>query len=75
MQFFVIDNGSGMDANAQQKLFTPFQRFHAKTEGTGLGFYMIKKIIESHKGTISAQSEGKGKGTTFVITLPKNKAA
>jgi len=75
LQFFVIDNGSGMDTNAQQKLFTPFQRFDSNTEGTGLGLYMIKKIIESHEGTISARSEGKGKGTTFVITLPKAKAA
>lgn len=70
-KFLVIDNGSGMDAKSLNKLFTPFQRFDSKTQGTGLGLYMIKKIIESHNGNISAESEGKGKGTTFVITLPK----
>ena len=73
--FIISDNGSGMDVKSLEKLFTPFQRFDANTEGTGLGLYMIKKIIESHKGTIHAKSEGKGMGTTFVITLPNELAA
>lgn len=70
-QFFVIDNGSGMDAKSLDKLFTPFKRFHAKTKGTGLGLYMVRKIVASHGGTITAASEGKGKGTTFILTLQK----
>ena len=70
-EFFIRDNGSGMDAQALEKLFTPFQRFHSNVEGTGLGLYMIKKIIDAHNGRISAQSEGKGKGTTFIVKLPK----
>ncbi len=70
-QFFISDNGSGMDAKSLDKLFTPFKRFHAKTKGTGLGLYMVRKIVVSHGGTITAASEGKGKGTTFTLTLPK----
>ncbi len=74
-EFLVSDNGSGMDAKALEKLFGPFQRFHTNTEGTGLGLYMIKKIINSHNGAIWAESEGKGKGTTFVLQLPRAEAA
>ena len=70
-QFLVKDNGSGMDANALKNLFAPFERFDNRVAGTGLGLYMIKKIIESHNGHIQAGSEGKGKGTTFVISLPR----
>ena len=70
IQFSVSDNGSGMDEKSLKKLFSPFERFHADVNGTGLGLYMIKQIVESHDGTISAKSEGKGKGTTFSVILP-----
>lgn len=69
--FFVRDNGSGMDEHALTKLFTPFERFHANVKGTGLGLYMIKQISASHGGTILAESEGRGCGTTFILILPK----
>jgi len=68
--FKVIDNGSGMNTEELAKLFTPFERFDGSVEGTGLGLYMVKKIVESHGGNISALSDGKGKGTTFTIELP-----
>jgi len=69
-QILVIDNGSGMDEKALGKLFTPFERFHSSVEGTGLGLYMVKKIVESHNGTISGASGGRGKGTTFTLGFP-----
>ncbi len=71
--FRVRDNGSGMDKSSLKELFTPFKRFHSNVKGTGLGLYMIKKIMDSHGGTITAESEGKGKGTTFKLILPKVK--
>ncbi|MGB3149861.1 MAG: two-component regulator propeller domain-containing protein, partial [Maribacter sp.] len=71
VQFQVIDNGSGMDEKSLKKLFSPFERFHADVQGTGLGLYMIKQIIESHGGQITAESPGKGFGTTFSVTMPK----
>ncbi len=70
--FQIKDNGSGMDRNALSNLFTPFKRFDSNTDGTGLGLYMIKKIIESHKGTIIAHSEGKGKGAIFELCFPQS---
>lgn len=69
IQISVKDNGSGIDQKELNKLFTPFERFHAKTTGSGLGLYMTKQIIESHKGTIHAESDGSGKGTTFFLLL------
>ncbi|TDS18793.1 signal transduction histidine kinase [Maribacter caenipelagi] len=73
--FMFIDNGSGMDERAMKKLFTPFERFHDNVKGTGLGLYMVKQIATSHGGTILAESEGKGKGATFKLVLPKAKIA
>ncbi|MEO0554947.1 MAG: two-component regulator propeller domain-containing protein [Bacteroidota bacterium] len=70
-QFFVRDNGSGMDENALKYLFTPFMRFDDSVEGTGLGLYMISQIIQSHEGFITASSGGLGKGSTFIMSLPK----
>lgn len=64
----ISDNGSGMSAEVQAKIFEPF--FSTKgSKGTGLGLAIAKKGIEEHNGTLSVESEP-GKGTTFTITLP-----
>ncbi len=73
--FLIRDNGLGMDERALKKLFTPFERFHANVKGTGLGLYMVKQIAVSHGGTITAESEGEGKGTTFKLILPRAEIA
>ena len=70
VQFQIRDNGSGMDKKSLEKLFSPFERFHPNVKGTGLGLYMIKQIVASHGGDIRAESDGKGKGTSFFLTLP-----
>ncbi len=72
-EFRVIDNGFGIPENMQFQLFQPFYR--AKTdetkdvEGTGLGLYLIKSIIERYGGNIIFQSKY-GKGSTFGFSLP-----
>jgi signal transduction histidine kinase len=69
----VSDNGVGMDEEVKKKLFTSF--FSTKGgKGTGLGLLATQKIIQEHQGTIAAQSE-KGKGSTFIIELPKAEKA
>lgn len=69
----VIDNGVGIPAKDQEKLFTKFFRatnvVRMQTEGTGLGLFIAKNIIEKHRGTIKLESK-EGKGTKVTITFP-----
>ena len=65
----VNDNGSGIDAKVMAKLFS---KFATKSEqGTGLGLYISKNIIEAHGGKIWAENNSDGKrGATFTFSLP-----
>lgn len=66
----IQDNGLGIDLNRNKhKLFRLFSRFHNHVEGSGLGLYIIKKIVDKHNGTIDVESTP-GQGTTFFVTLP-----
>jgi PAS domain S-box-containing protein len=65
----VSDNGIGIAEKHQQKLFTMFKRFHTHVEGTGIGLYMIKRIIENAGGKIEVESKVHV-GTTFKVYLP-----
>lgn len=64
------DNGYGIKKEILPILFAPFTTTKASTEGTGMGLYNAKKIIQRHKGKIWAESEGEGKGASFFIELP-----
>ena len=68
----VSDNGVGMSREAQERLFVPFHTTKPG-EGTGLGLYITKNIVESHGGTISVESD-EGRGTTVVVRLPPYEA-
>lgn len=63
------DTGKGMPPNIRETLFEPFVTY-GKKSGSGLGMAITKKIIEAHKGSITVESE-EGKGSTFIIKLPK----
>ena len=63
----LIDNGSGMDERTREKMFQAF--FSTRAAGSGLGLPTARKIIESHGGTISCESEP-GRGTRFTVSLP-----
>jgi PAS domain S-box-containing protein len=69
LHLHVQDNGLGLDARQQTRLFGLFQRLHTHVEGTGIGLYMVKKIVENAAGTIAVQSQA-GVGSTFTIALP-----
>ncbi|WP_242918641.1 sensor histidine kinase [Pontibacter liquoris] len=64
----VNDNGLGITERQREQLFTMFKRFHDHVEGTGIGLYMVKRIIDNAGGKIKVESED-GKGTTFKIYL------
>ncbi|WP_255566977.1 GAF domain-containing sensor histidine kinase [Flavobacterium litorale] len=72
----VHDEGQGLDEDDMKKLFRKFAKLSSKPTGketsSGLGLAISKSFIELHKGTIEAISEGKNKGTCFVISLPIN---
>jgi signal transduction histidine kinase len=65
----VQDNGLGLDATSQQKLFGMFQRLHDHVEGSGIGLYMVKRMIENAGGRIEVKSE-LHVGSTFLVYLP-----
>lgn len=68
----VTDTGCGIPPENLGGLFQKFYRvpgYEQMAEGTGLGLYICKRIVEAHQGIITAQSEV-GKGTTFLIRLP-----
>jgi signal transduction histidine kinase len=68
----VSDEGPGIGEEDLRVLFQPFGRGRsadAFAEGTGMGLYIVKRIIEAHDGRIEVQSEF-GRGTTFRISLP-----
>ena len=62
----VRDNGLGLDAAYLDRLFGMFQRFHDHVEGSGIGLYMVKKMVENAGGRITVASE-LGTGSVFSV--------
>ena len=70
-RIFIEDNGIGFDQKYAEEIFGMFKRLHHNTEfeGTGIGLALCKKIVEQHKGYISARSK-LNEGSTFIISIP-----
>lgn len=75
VQIFVKDQGLGISPENQARIFDRFERVSQdrNISGLGLGLYISKKLIESHKGQIQLRSE-LGKGSEFMVSLPKDPA-
>jgi PAS domain S-box-containing protein len=72
--FFIRDNGIGIDSKEHEKVFGLFYKVDRKSEGTGAGLAIVKRIIEVHRGRIWIESE-LGRGCTVCFTLPLARVA
>jgi len=68
----IRDNGEGIEADDLPNIFELYYQGHnsSNTSGLGIGLLLVQKIVELHRGTIEARSDGRGKGSEFVIKLP-----
>ncbi len=70
----IADNGMGIDAKLLPKVFGLFEQGSMTIDrargGLGIGLAIVKKLVELHDGSVSAASEGPGKGSCFTVTLP-----
>jgi len=67
LQIKIQDDGPGIDAKTQQRLFEPF--YTTKVKGTGLGLAVVDSVVRAHSGSIECQSK-KGCGALFILQLP-----
>ena len=74
LRFEVRDTGVGIPAEARERMFQPFSQADASITrrfgGTGLGLALVKELVESYGGRVSAASSGPDKGSTFSVALP-----
>lgn len=69
----VVDTGVGIEPTMLEKVFEPFLQLeggHRGNEGLGIGLYITRRLVETHGGSIRAESKGKGHGTEFILELP-----
>ena len=71
-QFFVRDNGIGIDPKYHRRVFEIFQQLKKveHSEGTGIGLVIVERIVRNHGGRVWVESE-EGEGATFYISVPK----
>jgi CheY-like chemotaxis protein len=74
VQISVSDTGEGIDPHFLPHIFEPFRQAESPQTrvhgGLGLGLSIVRYIAEAHGGTIAAESEGRGRGATFTVSLP-----
>lgn len=70
----IADSGRGLSAEALPSLFTKYNRVPGEATrgvtGTGLGLLIVKEIVMAHGGDVRAESGGKDRGTTFIVSIP-----
>ncbi|SIR00559.1 sensor histidine kinase [Pontibacter lucknowensis] len=65
----VQDNGLGIPTGRQDRVFQLFKRMHMHVQGSGIGLYIVKRIVSNSGGTVTVTSK-EGEGTTFTVSLP-----
>ena len=69
LEFWLEDNGSGLSALRQKRLFEPFPGSDRPNGGIGLGLFFVRMMLDTWGGTIRVQSQ-QGLGARFTIVLP-----
>lgn len=69
-EFFVRDNGIGIDARHGERIFGLFDKLDTRSDGTGVGLALVRRIVELYGGRIGVESDGVGHGSCFKFTLP-----
>ena len=71
----VADQGIGIPQTQLKRIFKRFYRvpgrFMARVKGTGLGLFIVKSVVNKHGGSVYAESDGVGHGSTFTVQLPR----
>ena len=73
----VSDNGEGLDAELLENVFEPFRQrdeLTTRRQGLGLGLTIVRQLVAEHDGVVQAHSAGRGKGASFMVTLPRIEA-
>src|SRR5450830_1868084 len=74
LQVVIEDNGIGLDADAMARIFSMFEQGRTvageMTSGLGIGLSLARQFAEMHGGGIDASSDGPGRGSRFIVTLP-----
>ena len=73
VRILISDNGAGIAQEYLDRIFEPFTTFPTpySVSGTGIGLYLSRMIAETHGGTLTAHSEGRGRGATFILEIPR----
>ena len=71
VQFRIADNGLGIQPEWLDKIFNLFERGpHGVSRGSGIGLGLVRALVQLHGGTVRARSDGPGRGSEFIVTLP-----
>ena len=70
--FYIRDNGEGIDPKYHETVFGLFNKLDNKSQGTGIGLALVRRIIDLHGGRIWIESSGKNSGTTIKFIIPEN---
>jgi signal transduction histidine kinase len=74
VRLLVSDTGAGIEPDFLPYVFERFTQHDTSLSrpyaGLGLGLWVVRQIVEAHGGTVHAESEGRGRGTTIVVALP-----
>ena len=70
----VRDQGVGIPESELKRIFSRFYRIPGtlamRVKGTGLGLFIVQSVAKKHGGSVFAESDGKGRGSTFTLQLP-----